>query len=70
MTVGSMGKVNSDEKLIPIGIIGTITTPIIKMLIVIRMPSVPFAKVKIAKKKTARHPKQLSLIMSLKFLRF
>lgn len=70
MTVGSIGKVNSDEKLILIGIMGTITIPIIKMLIEIRMPSVPFAKVNIAKKKTIRHPKQLNLIISLKFLRF
>lgn len=34
-TVGSIGKVSSPEKLMPTGIIGTITTPIIKVCTVI-----------------------------------
>lgn len=70
MTVGSTGNVNSDEKLIPIGMIGTITIPMIKMLIEIKISSVSLANVNIAKKKTIVHPTQLSLIISLKFLRF
>jgi len=70
MTVGSIGKVNSDEKLIPMGIMGTIKIPMIKMLIEIKIPSVLAAKVKIANRKIHVDPKQLNLIMKRKFLRF
>ena len=69
MTVGSIGNVNSDEKLIPIGIIGTIKSPIIIVLMLIKIPSVPLANVKIANIITVKQPKQLSLIINLKFFR-
>ena len=68
MTGGSIGKVSSLEKFMPIGIIGTIANPITITLMLIITPSVYAANVKIALVIRIKQPKQLSCIISLNFL--
>ena len=66
-TVGSIGKVSSDEKLILIGIMGTITMPIEMILTQINAESVATLNVHIAKKAIKAQPKQLIRIISRNF---
>jgi len=66
-TVDSIGKVSSDEKLILIGIMGTITMPIDMILTQINAESVATLNVQIAKKAIKAQPKQLIRIISLNF---
>jgi hypothetical protein len=69
ITVGSIGNVSSDEKLMLIGIIGTITNPRARTFRLRAIESVLIANVRTAKAVIIRQPKQLILIINLKFLR-
>jgi hypothetical protein len=69
ITVGSIGKVSSDEKFILIGIIGTITTPRQRTLMLSATESFFNANVNTQNAVIIRQPKQLILIINRKFLR-
>lgn len=69
-TVGSIGKVSSDEKLILIGIMGTITMPIAMITTQINAESVAILNAHIAKKAIIAQPKQLIRIISRNFFVF
>lgn len=69
ITVGSIGNVSSDEKLMLIGMIGTITNPSASTFMLSAIESFLMANVKTAKAVITRQPKQLILIINLKFLR-
>lgn len=70
MTVGSIGYVNSDEKLILIGIIGTRNIPSSIVFMLIRVESVFNANVITAPAHITVHPMQLSRIINLNVLNF
>ncbi len=67
ITVGSIGNVSSDEKFILIGMIGTIANPSKSTLILSAIESFLIPNVKTANAVIIRQPKQLNLIINLKF---
>ena len=68
ITVGSIGYVNSDEKFILIGIIGTMNIPISIVLVLIRTESFFNANVTTAQPQMIVHPMQLIRIINLNVL--